>query len=304
MKAMILAAGLGTRLRPLTLKRPKALLPVVNRPIIERTIEYLKGHGITEIAVNAHHHHRQIVEYFKRERAFGIDIDVRVEPEILGTGGGIKNMAVPRDFEPFIVINGDILTDIDLSEAYEMHQRKGALATLMLHDYPPFNKILVDASLDIREIPRETPSNKSGRLAFTGVHVIDLELLTYVSEGVFSDIIDCYRSLIASGKPPNAFVVKGRYWRDIGTVKSYLLANKEYLDEESLLFAAPNCRIDPSVKLEEWAVLGENGELEEGVKIKRSVLWENVRVRRGVKIIDSVVTSSKEVKKDLISAIL
>jgi len=304
MKAMILAAGLGTRLRPLTSKRPKALLPVANRPLIERTIEYLKAHGISEIVVNAHHCHRQIVEHLTNDSDFGIGIDVRVEPEILGTGGGIKNTADFWDSEPFIVINGDILTDIDLSEPYEIHQRKRALATLILHDYGPFNKIRVDSALDIRDIPHETALDKPRRLAFTGVHVINPALLKYIPNGVFSDIIDCYRGLIKSGSPPHAHVIKGHYWRDIGTVGSYFLTNREYAMEENSFLVAPNCRIDPSVTLAEWAVIGENGDLEEGVEIKRSILWEKVRVKKGVKVIDSIVTSSKEVKVDLINEIL
>ena len=304
MKAMILAAGLGTRLRPLTLKRPKVLLPVANRPLIERTIAYLKAQGISAIAVNAHHCHRQIVEHLTHASTFGVGIDVRVEQEILGTGGGIKNMADFWDAEPFIVINGDIVTDIDLSRAYEMHQRKGALATLVLHDYGPFNKIRVDRSFDIRDIPREKPLDNSRRLAFTGVHVIDPALLTYIPDGVFSDIIDCYRGLIKSSRPPHAHVVKGHYWRDIGTVGSYVLANKEYLIKDNSFIVAPNCRINPSVRLTEWAVIGENGTLEEGVEIKRSILWDKVKVRRDVKIIDSIVTSMKEVKDDLINAII
>ncbi|MCP4668251.1 MAG: nucleotidyltransferase family protein [Deltaproteobacteria bacterium] len=304
MKAMILAAGLGTRLRPLTLKMPKALLPVANRPLIDRTIAYLKAQGVSRIVVNAHHCHRRMVEHLANNHAFGMGMDVRVEPDILGTGGGIKNTADFWDAEPFIVINGDILTDIDLSQAYEMHQRKGALATLVLHDYGPFNQIRVDRALDIRDIARETPSGRPGRLAFTGVHVMDPALLTYIPEGVFSDIIDCYRGLIKSGIPPKAHVVKGHYWRDIGTVRSYVLANREYVMKENRLLAAPNCRIDPSVTLAEWAVIGENGNVEEGAEIRRSILWEKVKVRKGVKVIDSIVTSSKEVASDLIDGIL
>ena len=112
MKAMILAAGLGTRLHLLTEKRPKALMPVVNIPIICRIIEHLKGHGISRIVVNAHHHYRQLIDYLDGGRPFGLEIDVRVEPELLGTGGGIKNTSDFWDNDPFFIINGDILTDI------------------------------------------------------------------------------------------------------------------------------------------------------------------------------------------------
>ncbi|MDY7038929.1 MAG: nucleotidyltransferase family protein, partial [Thermodesulfobacteriota bacterium] len=190
MRAMILAAGLGTRLRPLTDNRPKALIPVTNKPIITRAVEYLKKHGISRIVVNAHHHHEQIVDYLDGGRPFGLDIDVRVEPKILGTGGGIKNVSDFWGDEPFIVINSDILTNIDLSPAYEHHLTSGSLATLILHDREPFNQIRTDNNQNITDIAKK---NIPGRLAFTGIHIMDPGLLSHIPEGKFFDIIDCYR---------------------------------------------------------------------------------------------------------------
>ncbi|MBW2358558.1 MAG: nucleotidyltransferase family protein [Deltaproteobacteria bacterium] len=203
MKAMILAAGLGTRLRPLTSNIPKALVPVGNRPVIDRVIQYLKKQGVSEIVVNAHHHHQQIVKHLNCGRPFGIDIDVRVEPEILGTGGGIKNTEDFWDADPFIVINSDIITDIDLAEACKAHKKGDNLATLALHDYEPFNQIRIDDRLNIMDIARE---NRSGRLAFTGIHIIEPGLLAHIKGGVYSNIIDYYRELIKSGKPIRAHV--------------------------------------------------------------------------------------------------
>ena len=299
MKAMILAAGLGTRLMPLTLKTPKPLVPIGNRPIIDRLIQYLKGQNIREIIVSAHHHHQLVVEHLDGGRPFGINIEVRVEHEILGTGGGIRNTEDFWDSDAFIVINGDILTDVDLIKAFEEHRRNGNLVTLVLHNYKPFNQILIDNHMNIIDIASD---NHSGRLAFTGIHILEPEVLNYIPHGEFSNIIDCYRDLIRSGKPVRAFMPRGHYWRDIGTISTYVLANKESLHGDSFLLA-PDCRIHDSSGLKEWAIIGENALVEEKAEIKRSILWKDVKVRSGVKIIDSIVTSLKEVKHDLIDEI-
>ena len=296
MKAMILAAGFGTRLRPLTDVKPKALIPVVNKPIIHRVIEYLTMFDVSQIVVNTHHHFQKILDYLDKGRPFGLEIDVRVEPGILGTGGGIKNTSDFWDSDPFIVINGDILTSIDLAPACERHRKSGALVTLVLHDCGPFNQLLIDKNLNIIDI-----AHKSGpdRLAFTGIHIMDPALLAYIPEGKFSNIIDCYRQLIQSGNSIRAYLAEGHYWYDIGTVSGYIMANKALLDEKSFSIGF-ECHIDPSVTLGEWAVLGEKTCLEKGVEVRRSILWNNVRVKEGTKIIDSIVTSSKEVDRDLI----
>jgi mannose-1-phosphate guanylyltransferase len=296
MKAMILAAGLGTRLRPLTDKKPKALMPVVNKPIIGWVIEYLKKHGIDQIVVNAHHHYRQIVDYLDGGRPFDCEIQVRVEPEILGTGGGIKNTEGFWGSDPFIVINSDILTDINLSRAYESHKKLGGLVTLILHDREPYNQIQIDNNGFVTDI---SAWSAQGRFAFTGIHIIDPDLLVHIPDRVFSDIIDCYRKLIQSGGFIRSLLTTGHYWRDMGTVESYLQANRDLLDKE-LFSVGPECHIDDSTRLGDWAVIGEKTTLEEDVEIRRSVLWDEVRVRKGAKVIDSVVTSFRTVDRDLI----
>jgi len=299
MKAMVLAAGLGTRLRPLTDRKPKALVPVVNRPIIGRVINYLKKHGISQIVVNAHHHYQQLIDYLDAGRPFELEIDIRVEPEILGTGGGIKNAEDFWDNEPFIVINGDILADIDLGLAYETHRNSGGLATMILHDCEPYNQIQTDNGGNITDI---ATGIAPGRLAFTGIHIMEPELLSFIPAGTFSDIIDCYRELIHSGKLIRSYLTTGHYWRDIGTVKNYVNVNREFLDKESFSIG-PDCHIDPSAKLEEWAIVGEKTSLEKDVEIRRSILWDKVKVKKGTKVIDSIVTSSREVERDMVGEI-
>jgi len=294
MKAMILAAGFGTRLRPLTEMKPKALMPVANKPILARNIEYLISHGITEIIVNAHHHSQQVVDYLKDGASFGLNIEVKVEQEILGTGGGIKNTEDFWDKEPFFVINSDILTDINLDTVYGFHQTSGALVTLVLHDCEPFNQIQIDDRWNITDIAK---GNLPGRLAFTGIHVIHPDVLSHISQGAFSDIIECYRGLIRLGKPVRACLVRGHYWRDIGSIESYLEANRELAGNSFVI--GPGCSVDSSVKLTDWGVIGENSRLGKNAEVKRSVLWEGVTIKEGIKVVDSVVTSGREVDRDL-----
>jgi len=245
--------------------------------------------------VNAHHHSKQVVDYLDGGKAFGLKIDVRVEPEILGTGGGIKNTVDFWDDEPFIVINSDILTNINLEQAYSYHREAGSIATLILHDCEPYNQIEVDSNGNITHI-----SQKSGkrRLAFTGIHIMEPEILSHIPDGSSSDIIDCYLKLIQSGKSIKAYVSGRHYWRDIGSVDSYIKANRDLLDNKPFLIGH-ECHTESSVKLEQWAVVGEKTHLEKDVEIKRSILWDNVRVREGSRIIDSIVTSFREVDRNL-----
>jgi NDP-sugar pyrophosphorylase family protein len=296
---MILAAGYGTRLRPLTNKKPKALVPVVNDPIISKSIEYLKKFGVDTILANAHHHARQILTYIEGGRPFGLKIDVRIEPEILGTGGGIKNTEDFWDQGSFIVINSDILTDIDLGPIYEHHCRSKSMATLVLHDCEPYNQVQIDGRGAVVDI---AGTSSPGRLAFTGIHIIDPKLLAHIPGGRFWDIIDTYRELIRTEETVGAYRTQGHYWRDIGTIANYRAVNCDLLGPTTTAIG-PGCQVDPTVRLEEWAVVGPESRLEQGVEIRRSILWENVRVRAGVKVIDSIVTSNQDVERDLISEI-
>lgn len=300
MKAMILAAGLGTRLRPLTRTRPKALVPIGNVPMIDRVIAYLKGQGIEEIVVNAHHHADQIVRHLQDDRRFGVRIEVRVESDILGTGGGVKNAADFWDQSPFILVNSDILTDIDLHAAYKAHLRRGSLATMILHERIPYNQVKVGPQMDVLDISKQ---NTPGRLAFTGIHVISPELLALIPAGVFYDIIECYRKSIQSGKPVRGYKVEGHDWLDIGTIESYLQANEKVLGRTHFL-TAPGSFVAPSARLEDWAVIGAGARVEAGAEIRRSVLWENVQVKEGIRVVDSVVSAPGIVDRDLLNTAL
>lgn len=301
MKAMILAAGEGTRLRPLTGVCPKALVPVVNEPVMERIIRLLRIHGVQEIIVNACHHHQKIVDYLEQGKQFGAKIEIRVEKEILGTGGGIKNTQGFWGRSPFIVINGDILTDIDLGKVYESHMERHNLITMVLHDLPVHNKIRVDSEMNILSIG--PGSNIKGALAFTGIHIINPEVLDFIPKNKNYDILRCYRRLIDLKKPVRGYLATGHRWIDIGTVGDYVKANVALLPPERIVIGS-ECRIDPGARLREWAVVGERTSIKRDAQVKGSVLWADVLVGEGVNVVDSIVTTGVVVEKDLVGKVV
>jgi mannose-1-phosphate guanylyltransferase len=300
MKAMILAAGKGKRLRPLTEVLPKALVPVVNRAMLERTIELLSLHGAQELIINAHHQSQRITDYLKRRDYSALRIEVSVEEEILGTGGGIKNTRHFWDERPFIVINSDIITDIDLTAAYAYHQSRGNMATLVLHDLHRYNKLTIDKDMNILSI--KSTSGEKGALAFTGIHVMNPEVLDHIPEDVPCNIIDCYRQLIQEKRAVRAYVATGHRWIDIGTIHDYQRANRDLLGPEKLAIGQ-DCHIHPEAKLDGWAILGDRCSIERGALIQGSVLWNEVTVREGVRVVDSVVTTGTVVEQDIVGGV-
>jgi len=300
MKAMILAAGMGERLRPLTNVCPKVLMPVVNKPMIDRTIKFLKDYGMQEIIVNAHHYYQKIVDYLEEGNPFSIRVKVSIEKNILGTGGGIKNTQDFWDKDPFIVINGDILTDIDLGDVYKFHLKKNHLVTMVLHDFPKYNKVRVDKEMNILSIGPGT--DLKGTLAFTGIHVINPEVLDFIPENKRYNIINCYRKLIDLKKPIRGYIATGHRWIDIGTIADYLRANFYHLPSGNSAIDQ-KCYIDSGATLKDWAVIGKRSSIERGTLVQRSVLWNDVIIKEGIRVVDSVVTSGVIVEKDLIGGV-
>ncbi len=295
---MILAAGFGTRLWPITSSVPKPLVPVANVPLIDRIIAYLTVSGVKSIVVNAHHRHEQLKDHLARADTRGIPVEVRVEREILGTGGGIKNTEDFWGDSPFIVVNGDILTDIDIPAAMERHRELGCLATLVLHDYGPFNKIILGNDLTVKDIPAVYTPGLRGLLAFTGIQILDPRLLEHIPGGRFSDIMDCHRALMAEGLCVGAYVSSGHSWREIGTVPAYLAANLEAAGSEGKLIGR-NCAIAAGVEIKGRVVLGEGVVIEEGAFVSESVIWAGATLRGGVSVTGSVVTLGRTVSENL-----
>jgi aminoglycoside/choline kinase family phosphotransferase/GTP:adenosylcobinamide-phosphate guanylyltransferase len=220
MKALILAAGLGTRLRPHTLKTPKALFPLAGRPLLEHHILRLQAAGCEAVIVNTHHLYAQ-VEAFVAAHRWDIPVRTRHEPDILGTGGAIRNVRDFWDERPFFVINSDIASDIDLRQVYDAHLRHHPHATLVLVDDPEFNSVTVGPDSRVRTFAATAAAAPPGALTFSGVQVLDPAVLEYIpTEGV-SHSIDAFRSMIAGGREVRAFIAGPVGWSDLGTPERY-----------------------------------------------------------------------------------
>ncbi len=336
MDALILSAGEGTRLLPLTRTKPKPLFPILNRSLLQFTFDYLNRFSLQRAVLNTHHLSWQVekfVQIEKENRPF--EIETRFEPTILGTGGGIGNT---RDFwssYPFIVINGDILTDIDLRQAVGFHQDHKGPVTLILHDYPEFNQISVDGQGRICDFRQG-----SGRgLAFTGIHLLEKEIFDFLPPPGAFEIIPVYQRMIREGIPVWAYISKDHYWRDIGTPRSYLKVHEELLNtptpslpplrgrvreggppeksqeimtpprgliaalrrpkKKKGLFIHPETRIETGVEFSGWACIGKGCLLKKGCRIHKSVLWEDVVVESGVSVSESIVGNGVHLKQSI-----
>lgn len=231
MKALILAAGVGSRLRPLTDETPKALIEVGGKPMLEHVALRLKAAGATELIVNAHHHAQKVADACARlAKALGLRIEVSREDELLlDTGGGLKKAAwFFSDGKPFLVHNADVLSDIDLSALLAAQASSKALATLAVMDRPTKRKLSFAA--DGRLLGRSGEGDQEGSRAygFCGIYSVSPALFPLLDEaGVFS-ITDTFVRLAASGVDLRSFVCDGRYWADIGDVEKLAAARARF----------------------------------------------------------------------------
>ncbi len=234
MKALILAAGYGTRLRPHTRQVPKALFTVGDEPILDILVAQLHAAGCSAVIVNTHHLAERIASRVRRRR-YPIPVRTRYEPEILGTGGAMANVLDFMGWEPFLVINADVLTDIDLGAVYAHHLSHPHPVTMVVHDLPRFNQVVVGPDDTVRDILPEPPRGGDHRrlMAFTGIQVVDPSVCRPIPRGVFSSSIERYRDLLARGGTIGAWIARGHRWADIGTPESYRRAVYERLAPEA-----------------------------------------------------------------------
>jgi NDP-sugar pyrophosphorylase family protein len=241
---MVLAAGLGTRLRPLTNDRPKALVEISGRSLLEITLTKLSETGVREVIVNAHHFADMIVDTLKRHDNFGLRVEVSHEDVLLDTGGGLKKAAWffqrqgSAQDESFILHNVDVISNVDLRRMAEYHTAQDALATLMVQNRKTSRYLLFDDESNLcgrrfsdgrpDEMARQAPSSEVLQaLAFSGIHIISPRLLPMITEeGIFS-IITTYLRLAAQGEKIAAFRADDCYWRDLGNPESLRLAERE-----------------------------------------------------------------------------
>ena len=241
MKAMILAAGLGTRLRPLTDTRPKALVEIGGRTLLEISLARLRSIGIREVIINVHHYAESVQAYLQAKNNFGMRIEISREEILLDTGAGLKKAAwffledANRRDEPFILHNVDVVSSIDLARMVQFHRDSKALATLAVKDRQTLRYLLFGDQLQLcgRQNGRDgapefvRPSSGAQALAFSGIHVISPRVLPMLTEeGVFP-IIASYLRLASQGEKILAFRADEYYWRDLGRPENVLQAERD-----------------------------------------------------------------------------
>ena len=301
---MILCAGLGTRLRPLTARLPKPACPVLDRPLVWYQLALLAGAGVQEVVVNTHQLPDAMAAAARAGgRHLGLSVEISHEPTVLGTGGGLKRMEAWLGGGTCLVLNGDILFDVDLPRALEAHRRSGAVATMVVRAMPKgadYRPVDADAFGRVLRIAGDGPAPAGSKpWLFTGVHLLEPEIfagLPPVSRGASGLHEQGYRPLLERGRPVLVHEDAGA-WSDLGTPARYLAAN---LDAASGAFPlrrflrlgvhavppgasylGPEARVDGELRA---SVVGAGAFIPAGAHVERSVVWAGTELRPGERL--------------------
>lgn len=329
MKAVVMAGGQGSRLRPLTIGRPKPLVPIVNQPVLSHILGLVKRHGITEVVITLQHMAAAIQDYVGDGEELDLRIHYAVEHTPLGTAGSVFHAREHLD-DTFLVISGDALTDFDLTSIIEFHRQKGALATITLYRVPnplDYGAIIIDPQGRVQKF-LEKPSwgEVLSDTVNTGIYILEPEALHDLEEGKVADFSqDLFPLLLGKGAPLYGHVANG-YWRDIGNLEEYrqacfdLLEGKVNLEEIGQpirpgvwsgggVEIAPDAQITPplylgaGVKIKGGAVLrgpvsvGENTIIDARAQVERSIIWRNSYLGEGVELQGAIVGSQVSMKR-------
>jgi mannose-1-phosphate guanylyltransferase len=301
MKAMVLAAGFGKRLQPLTGYLPKVLIPVWGAPALDYVLSHLARYNLRHVGINAHYRPEQIISYFQLNPGKGMEVDIALEEEILGTGGAVFNFREFLGKEPFLVYNGDIICDFNLTAALSVHQRRKALATLVLWDYPPINTVRLDREGNILDLYSPCPHlsepevkrKEESFLTFTGISIINPEIFDYLPDG-YSEMPEIYRKIIETEGIGKIIGIRGEgeYWADFGTITRYLDVHRDLLSR-MITFQGKPCSakyrdkggeeitISQSADLRGFVSIGHGCIIEDGVLLEDCILWPGTRVKSG-----------------------
>jgi len=327
-KAVVMAGGEGTRLRPMTANQPKPMLPVVNRPIMEHVLRLLRKHGLTETVVTVQFLASMVRNYFGDGEDFGMSLQYATEETPLGTAGSVKNAEDALRDEPFLVISGDALTDIDLSDLIAFHKDNDALVTVALARVPDpleFGIVIVDDNGKIqRFLEKPTWGQVFSDTVNTGIYVMEPEVLDHVAAGQVVDwSADVFPKLLESGAPLYGWIADG-YWEDVGSLESYVKAQADVLtgkvdveiagfevspgiwvadgaevDPDAVL-TGPLCvgdyaKIEAGAQLREFTVVGSTVIVKEGAFLHRAIVHNNVYIGRGATLRGCVVGKNTDV---------
>ena len=328
MKAVIMAGGEGTRLRPLTSNQPKPMVPLVNRPMMEHIVRLLKQHGFDDIVVTLAFVPQAIRTYFGDGSEFGVRMVYATEESPLGTAGSVRN-AMRELTEPFLVISGDVLTDVNVSDMVRFHQDRDALATIALKSMEnplEFGIVITrpDGSIE-RFLEKPTWGQVFSDTINTGIYMLEPEIFDHIPEGRPSDFSgEIFPALLDAGKPLFGWVAEG-YWEDVGTVDAYIKAHRDVLDGkvdievpgfrlgegvwigeasevdpgahiEGPAIIGDYCRVEAGAQLREYSVLGANVMVRSDAFVERAVVQDNAYMSHGVRLRGCVIGRSCDLR--------
>lgn len=310
MKAIIMAGGEGTRLRPLTCNRPKPMVPIMNKPILEHIINLLKKHNITDIGITLQYMPEIIKDYFGDGGEFGVNITYFIEDKPLGTAGSVKNAQDLLD-DTFLVISGDALTDIDLTKAIEFHKIRRSLATLVLTrvEVPlEYGVVITERDGRIKGfLEKPSWSEVFSDTVNTGIYVLEPQCLEYFGVGEVFDFSNDLFPIILDKKLPMFGYITNDYWCDIGDLKAYQQSHFDILDgkvkinipgyqiqgkvwvdegieiDRDCIINGPvvigaNCRIKKGAIINPYCIIGNNNVIDQNTSVKRSIIWDGCSI--------------------------
>lgn len=336
MKAFILAAGVGNRLRPLTLKLPKPMIPLVNKPVIAHTLDNLKKHNINSVVMNLHFMADTISSYFGDGHNIGMEINYSKEENLLGTAGGLKKCKKYFD-STFVVLSGDNLCDIDITSVIEFHKRKKSLATMVLKEVDAKYEYGIAISDKYNRITsfveKPTWSSVFSNTVNTGIYVFEPEIFKYIPDGFYDFGKNLWPKLLKMKKNIYSYVMNG-YWTDIGSLSEYQNGTKAALDgtvrinidgkplkktdvivgkntviDKTVKFIGKivigkNCNIGKNVFIDNGTVIGNNVTIKDGSIIKESIIWDNVTIGKNVSLNSTIVDINVPQKLSVYNGIL
>ena len=331
MKAMVMSAGIGTRLRPLTYNIPKPMFPIVNKPVLEHVLELLRKHNIKEVVINIHAHQSMIRNYFGDGSRFGMKINYSEEKKLMGTAGGVKK--VERFFDDtFLVMSGDGLTNINLSDVINFHKKRKAFGTMVLKRVDSrfeYGIALTKKGGQIKQfVEKPNWSSVFSNTVNTGVYVFQTEVFRYIPRAKFCDFArDVWPQLLQRGERIFGYETKN-YWCDIGNLLEYRRGQNDALEGKIKLVVpgerksknvwigkgtqiAPgvrikgpcvigkNCQLRENASIGEFSTIGNNSIIEKGARLKNCILWNGVHVRKNVKLINCIIGNNADISTNI-----